>query len=236
MASNLKQAINKGLTAARANLIPGIVIWLLAAGVIAGWHWSPWFASCLDELSLLKNKSSYLFAFISTAIAGGIIPGVVQGIFRLHPKAWSMLLWVTLFWAIKGLEINAFYELQAYFFGNNNDVTTIVYKTIFDQLIYIPIWAVPSMIIGYAWIERGNQGVVKIIRNNWFKESFLPILLANCSVWTPTVILIYVLPTQLQLPLQNLVLCFWGLIMAFMTAQAADATQADESAESQTPA
>jgi hypothetical protein len=42
-------------------------------------------------------------------------------------------------------------------------------------------------------------------------------MVANMGVWLPAVIIIYALPTPLQLPLQNIVLCFYTLIVAYQT-------------------
>jgi hypothetical protein len=39
-------------------------------------------------------------------------------------------------------------------------------------------------------------------------------LIANMAVWVPAVAVIYALPTPLQLPMQNMVLCFYTLIVA----------------------
>jgi hypothetical protein len=44
----------------------------------------------------------------------------------------------------------------------------------------------------------------------------LPTLIANFGVWVPAVAIIYALPTPLQLPLQNLVLCFFTLLLAHL--------------------
>jgi hypothetical protein len=56
----------------------------------------------------------------------------------------------------------------------------------------------------------------------------LPITVANVAVWVPAVVAVYLLPLPLQLPMQNLVLCLWALMLVFMTdpkgASASDAT------------
>jgi hypothetical protein len=40
-------------------------------------------------------------------------------------------------------------------------------------------------------------------------------------VWVPAVAIIFQLPTSLQLPLQNLVCCFYTLMVTFLTRPAA---------------
>jgi hypothetical protein len=51
-------------------------------------------------------------------------------------------------------------------------------------------------------------------------------LLANWGVWIPTVAAIYALPVGLQLPMQNLALCLWSLMLAFMTGKPTSEKQA----------
>jgi hypothetical protein len=41
-------------------------------------------------------------------------------------------------------------------------------------------------------------------------------MIANIAVWIPAVAIIYALPTALQLPLQNLVLLFFTLLLAHL--------------------
>jgi hypothetical protein len=41
-------------------------------------------------------------------------------------------------------------------------------------------------------------------------------LISNLGVWVPTVCIIYALPSALQLPLFNLVLCFFTLLLAHL--------------------
>jgi hypothetical protein len=40
------------------------------------------------------------------------------------------------------------------------------------------------------------------------------LVLAAWMVWTPTVCLVYSLPSGLQVPIFNVVLCFWVLLVA----------------------
>ena len=46
----------------------------------------------------------------------------------------------------------------------------------------------------------------------WYARTVLPTLIANFGVWVPAVAIIDALPT----PLQNLVLCFFTLLLAHL--------------------
>jgi hypothetical protein len=47
-------------------------------------------------------------------------------------------------------------------------------------------------------------------------------LMSSWAVWTPAVAIIYCLPETLQIPLFNLVLCFWVLVLSFISKRPAD--------------
>ena len=49
----------------------------------------------------------------------------------------------------------------------------------------------------------------------WYLRDVVPVMVSNWAVWLPAVFVIYVLPTPLQLPMQNVVLCFWSLVLVF---------------------
>jgi hypothetical protein len=42
-------------------------------------------------------------------------------------------------------------------------------------------------------------------------------LLSVWCVWCPACTMIYILPGPLQIPLFNIVLCFWALVLAMLT-------------------
>lgn len=211
-------ALSRGLHAGKVNLKPGIVIWALAGAILASWVFWPAMRGALESVAEFKARWNYGFAMVSTAIAGGLIPGLVLiALGRSGPGWQRRLFWLTLFWAAKGAEVNLLYEMQAQVFGTGTDAGTLVIKTIFDQFVYCTIWAVPSMAIGYGLIEGGWSAVRRdLAGGSWYARSVLPILLANWGVWVPTVLLVYALPTPLQLPVQNLVLCLWSLIVSVL--------------------
>jgi hypothetical protein len=47
------------------------------------------------------------------------------------------------------------------------------------------------------------------------------VLFSTWIVWLPTVAIVYSLPNVLQLPLSNLVLCFWCLLLSFISRRSA---------------
>jgi hypothetical protein len=212
-----RQAIRQGLAAAGANLRPGIVIWLLALAVLLAWHASPACRAGLETLSAFKQRWNLPFAFLSTGLAGGLIPILILRWLSRDPRYdLRCMLLLTAFWAVKGVEINLFYDLQAWIFGSGGDLATLALKTAVDQLVYAACYAVPCIVLFFTWMDHGLDGVKQAWRRGWYARSVLPVMLANLGVWIPALLVIYSLETPLQLPLQNLVLCFWSLMVAVM--------------------
>ena len=127
---------------------------------------------------------------------------------------------LTFFWAYKGIEVDLWYRLQAHMFGTGHGVATIATKVVMDQFVYCPFFAVPVTAAVYQLVDNGYNG--RSLRDDvrkprWYLRKVLPVLISNLGVWVPAVVVIYMLPTALQLPLQNLILCFYTLIVAHQT-------------------
>ena len=210
-----------GLEAARANLIPGAVLSLFAIGLLLSYWYVPAVQSGLDRLGGFKQAAGWPYVVVSTAVFGGMIPGLVQ---RLRPALrhtmpWKFFGFTLVFWAYKGLEVDLLYRLQAAWFGHGSDLSTLAIKIFIDMAVYCPIWAVPSTVLAYAWAERGFSWsrtlapLREIGLRGWFGRDILPVVISNWAVWVPAVCVIYCLPLALQLLVQNLVLCFWSLLL-----------------------
>lgn len=123
------------------------------------------------------------------------------------------------FWACKGIEVDLFYTLQALWFGNANDFSTILRKTAVDQFIYSVFWAVPSMMICFLWMESNfsfGDTLPKLNKRFWLMK--IPtVIVSNWLVWIPAVSIIYSMPASLQLPLFNLVLCFFVILLTVLS-------------------
>ena len=123
----------------------------------------------------------------------------------------------TLLWAYKGLEIDLFYHFQAWLFGTTLNFQTIAIKTICDQFMMVPLFGIVNVVLFYLWRDCGYSFKTFFSRlgKNWYRRRILPVLIANWVIWIPAVAMIYSLPVCLQLPVQNLILCFWVLILMF---------------------
>jgi hypothetical protein len=278
----------KGKQAAWENRYLGLCLWLFGTAVVVGYYRFDPIHEMLESLGDLKTRSGWIFAVISTAVFGGLLPVVLPRLFGTfkkrvrsqqklrvagveqsaapgratriaaldpsHPEKhlsdlqldpdrkptspatekaasfWSLLISNVIFWGYKGWEIDTFYRFQSWLFGNLTDFSTIAAKTIFDMVVFAPAIGLFNCVLFYIWRDHGYSfsRMRHSLGKNWYAKKVLPALISNACVWTPAVILIYSLPPALQLPVQNLILCAWVLVLVFFT-QAEPSATVDES-------
>lgn len=213
-----------GWKSARANVWPGIALQVVAfLLVFAFYHHAPT-QHALQRLAAWRQETGFWFAALSTGTFGGLLP-----FFYLRSRSetrsrfdWSQGAAITAFWCYKGIEVDIFYRLLARFVGEEHDVRTIAIKALLDQLVYCPLFAVPVTVLVYRWTELHFDFATvrcEVRAGRWYMRSAVPVLISNLGVWVPAVCIIYSLPTPLQLPLQNLVLCFFTLLIAHQTSR-----------------
>lgn len=201
----------------RRNLVPGLVLQLVALTLLALYAISPAVGTFLNAVGAYKREYGFLFSACSTAMFGGVIPFLVVLLTGRLDRAqrWRVFLFYTLFWLWKGIEVDAFYRMQAYLFGDAPSIAIITKKTIVDQFIYNPIWAGPTQVWFYLW--KDSKFSLSELKRQLARESFLQrtvlVLVSSWVVWIPTVAIVYALPSALQIPLFNLVVCFWSLLL-----------------------
>ncbi len=223
--------------AARRNLGPGVVLTAFAVGLLLAYWTLPAVRGPLDAVAAWRDSHGlpvvFAFSAISTAIFAAVIPWLVQ---RLRPRVGPhqsprQLLALIIFWMAKGIEIELLYRGLAWALGDDPTLSTVAGKIAFDQVIYVPVWAIPTSVLMYAWVDAQLSGS-RLRRQSlaggwarWYRRDVLPVIVGNWSVWLPAVAVIYNLPTALQLPIQNIVLCFWSLLLLFMVDQQGKASR-----------
>jgi hypothetical protein len=215
--------VRQGLDAARANLAPGAVLWAVGIAILAGYYLFEPTRGALDMLARLKEQWGYLFSAVSTGLVGGLIPVLIQQVMpnlaeRASPRH---LPFFVLFWAYKGVETDALYRLQAWMFGDKATLSAMAPKVAVDMLIFVPLWAVPSLVVAYLWKDCGFDFAEtrRRLGPQWYRRRVVPVMISNWAVWFPAVCVIYALPLALQLPIQNVVLCLWVLMLMFLTSR-----------------
>jgi hypothetical protein len=206
----------QGLEATRANLLPALILQIAAVMIVFGYYFVPPVHGVLESLSQLRHRHGYVFSAVSTLTAAGLLPFFLQYLQRDGRRFLLArhLPFILLFWAVKGMESDAFYRLQALVFGDNPYALTVVGKVVVDQFIYTPLWGVPCTVAVYRLKDVGfdlRQWDVLPLRV-FYRRRILAALITTWAIWIPAVTVIYCLPLPLQLPLQNIVMCLWVLI------------------------
>jgi hypothetical protein len=210
-----------GLRGARANLGAGLVLQAVALAIVLAYYHHLPTRNAFERLVAFRAQTGLVFGMISTGLFGGVLPFLYL---RSNPETRAHHgrregVTLTAFWAYKGLEFEILYRVLAHVVGTGHDVATIATKAFLDQFVYSPAFAIPVTVLVYQWCALGfsARAVVADFRTpGWYGRTVLPTLIANLGVWLPAVAIIYALPTPLQLPLQNLVLCFFTLLLAHL--------------------
>lgn len=214
----IKQSI---FTALKQNLLPGLVLQAFALSLLLLYFFVPASKPVFSWFGLLKEEYGFLYSFVATAIFGGLVPFLYLWLSnRIAPgrSLFALLVFYLVFWGVKGMEVDFFYRLQGQWFGNGNDVPTIATKMAVDQFLYSALWAAPGITIVYLWMESGwsVRATRQAMNRAFFWVKIPTVILSNWLVWIPAVSVVYAMPTELQIPLFNLVLCFWVLLLAVL--------------------
>lgn len=212
-----------GLRAARANLVPGLIVQGLMVATVLTYYLVPSSAGFFDSLAGWKARYGFGYSAFSAVIAGAIVPELLRIVVfqRGRPSRRNLgnLAFAGVFWGISGMQVDLFYRLQALWFGTGTDILTITKKVLVDQFLYCPLLAAPQATILYHWRAGGYslQSLRQGFTPTFYSGAVLPTLVANWGVWFPVVAALYSLPGLLQIPLFSLALSLWVMLFTWMS-------------------
>lgn len=218
--SRFRAAVREGLRAAKANLLPGSILIACGAALVVSYYQVEPVQGLLNVVGHWKDRLGLLFAVLSTAFFGGVLPLVFRRLFLGQGCSRADILFQTLFWAEKGVEVDLLYRAQAHVFGHAVTWQNVLPKVLIDQFIYVPLIAVPTMTLGYLWKDCGYgfKRAKDALRRRGFLERSLPVLISNWAVWIPVAVAIYCFPLPLQVPLMNITLTIWVMLLMLLAA------------------
>lgn len=209
------------VAALKANWLPALVLCVVALSILLCYEFVEPIHDGLEAFSVWVTHYGIYYGAVSTALFMGLIPLLVD---QLKPRDREPLNLATLtffmiFWGLKGVEIVYLYRLQTWMFGGESDVWTLLCKTIFDLLVYVPFYAFPILVLCYQWKDAGFRfrTVKPDLNRSWYGRRVFPVMVTNWAVWLPVIPMIYAMPLALQLPLQNIMGCFFALLLLFIT-------------------
>jgi hypothetical protein len=202
--------------AAGRNLKPGIVLQIFAAVLVLSYYFIPQVTPAFEYVMRVKIKYGIFYSIIATCFFGGIVPLIVLRIMgRLeYPNVKLRVIAMIVFWMWKGIEIELFYGFQVFLFGSDPSTSVVIKKVLFDQFVFNPVYAAPFMLSCYMFIDCSCsfRAFRKKIDKEFFIRKLLTALASTWCVWIPATAIVYSLPITLQIPVCNLVLCFWSLM------------------------
>lgn len=204
--------------AVRQNFIPGLILWCIGLILVFCFYFldasRPWFQLVIEW----KKQYGFFYSGVSTALFGGVIPYLFL---RVSGRGGFGSNWIhgvifILYWALRGVDVDAFYRFQAWLFGAGNQWQTIFKKVLFDQFVYCVFWATPITALFYEW--KDSEFSLSVPKSNdWLlalKDKIIIFMVSTWMVWIPATAIVYSLPSPLQIPLFNLTLCFFVILVS----------------------
>jgi hypothetical protein len=216
-----KNILAHGMAGMKRNALPGLALWSLALLLVLADQVVPAARAAFVSVAGWKIRYGLGFSAVTTAFFGGVVPFVfllATGRIRRARMAPELAFYL-LFWAGKGIEVDLFYRLQSQIFGDQGTAGVVVRKVLVDQFVYNPLWAAPTSALVFMWKEElfSFRALRSRLGLQFLTFSVPVTLLSTWTVWLPAVAIIYCLPSPLQIPLFDLVLCFWVLVLSFIS-------------------
>lgn len=216
-----------GLRAAKANVVPGLIVQGLMLAVLLGYYFYSPMQGWLNGLAEVKARWGYGYSALNGALAGAVVPEVLRVLVfqkgRVRRENFANLLFSIPFWCTMGVVVDFFYRCQAGWFGAEATFAVVVKKVLVDQFLYNSLYAAPVTAWLYDWKNRGyrTEGIGEFFTVGYYRAVVVPTLFATWGVWIPVVAILYSLPSLLQIPLFGLALSLWVIVYTWMSEQRA---------------
>ncbi len=210
-----------GASAIRQFARPFVLIQSLAIGLVIGYHLSPELRRGCATLAEVRVRGGVLFSALAGAAAGGLLPELMRWVAR--PRSHRVagrageIGFNLAFFALNGVVIDGFYRFLTWLLGGQASSGVVLAKVAFDQFVFTPVW-LPVIVVLYVWRGAGFRlsPTLSVLRDRFYRERVVPLLLPNWAFWLPMTSAIYALPGPLQFLLFTLALAAWSLIMVFI--------------------
>ena len=231
IATRIKTIFSELSKAFKSNIIPGIVVIVLAIVIAVLYDLETFLTFLLEDIAEIKYRLSYVYSFISTALFMGIIPWIFA-VFRkriIPGKRIESFLFMLIMYGLIGVQSDAFYRIQNSLFGDNG-VKSIICKVLFDQFVWT-LFYMSHINYWTNWIVTNNmanpqcskQSIIKYLSYDWIVA-----LLSGYIIWIPACSVIYWFQEDLQIIINNLIGCFFVIIMNTVTAAKASLSTGEE--------
>jgi len=219
---NTVPAWRVGLKAAKANLLPGLVVQGLMLTLILSYYSSPVVQIGLDRLGQVKSTWGLAFVLLASALSGAIFPEILKILLlqkaRVTQENTKNIVFLVPYWMLLGACVDLFYQGQEMLFGNHTDWLTVATKVAVDPFLYTPFFACPLAVIlvELRRLKWNLNAIGGMLNRNFYQFRIFPLVIAAWGVWIPLVSVVYAMPTALQFPVFSLILSFWSLMQSMI--------------------
>ena len=209
-------ALRIGLASARANLVPMLILQVLAAALVVAYHVSDGFRDALAVVADWHERWGWLSAFLSQGFFCGLLPGLFLAVHRLiRPSRLALTILAQVVWCgTFGIACNELFRLMAAVLGDSPAWPVVLAKAVIDQLVWTVAVIAPANAVFFFWLGRDFSFVRT--RREWprpfFRRMVLPNLIPNWIVWIPVSLAVFSFPYALQIHVNGLVCTFWTLM------------------------
>jgi hypothetical protein len=210
--------------AAAANFLPAMGLQFVALFVLWAYRFWPGAQFFLNQVGRFKHDIGFEFAFVTSALAGAVLPLALQGLQRgAHRRIpLTALPVLLLFWGLRGCIVDILYQYQSIAWGDNALLQTLAIKVFCDLGIFTPLIGIPTVALMFAWLDANGNSERFLVNFErgliaWFKRDVWPLVPMAWVVWLPALMVIYALPVDLQLPISIIIQCFWALFLVVLT-------------------
>jgi hypothetical protein len=175
-----------------------------------------------------KEKGGLLFVVAANIFSGAVLPEMLKA--RLRPPGrpgptWGDGLHLAGLMAIFGVAVDTFYRWQGWWFADFSGATAVALKILVDQLGYSLFFAMPFVVVWFAWKEHGYclRSALAALGPAPFLKRLGALFVPNVIFWVPALVALYALPTELQFLLFVFLNGAWCLLMVFIARETSGA-------------
>lgn len=207
-----------GMRSARSLMVPAALLLSAGTALVVAYYTVPEVAAALSKVGALKRSWGPVYAVLSAMTLSGLAPWLFRmAIPSLRPeRPAAELLFGLLWWGGMGIILDAFYRFLGFLYdGHCRPFAVLVgAKVLSDMFGFTTLFASPANALAHLWKDLGFdlRRLRANLRPGWYSRLVLPNLIPNYLLWFPGVTLVYSMPGDLQLPLSNLIGCFWALM------------------------
>lgn len=214
----------------KQNLIPAIVIIILEVIIVVLYEMETFMTVWLEALAEIKFDFGYLYSFLATGLFMGIIPWIFALIKRRVPMDKKLTSFIFMFcmYGMIGVQSDAFYRIQNSLFGDNGMVSVIL-KVCVDQFIWT-VFYMSHVNYWTSWILSNNLTTPvcsKQMLYRYLSQDWIIGLIGGYIIWIPSCITIYSFQEDLQMIMNNLIGCFFVIVMNTITSSKPTSEQHD---------